>query len=147
MPNTERRSNGESQTHRCGLLVVDDDAEVRELLRVALEGDGFVVATVRNGREALDYLRSHAETCVVLLDLLLPEMDGTAFRAAQLRDRSLAWIPIIVMSGAVDASTLARQVGARRFVRKPLDLDEVRHAVRSIGCRQARSRPANAQVI
>jgi CheY-like chemotaxis protein len=131
-----------AEPHRCGILVVDDDEEIRELLRIALSADGYTVAGVPNGREALYYLRSHADVCIVLLDLMLPEMDGAAFRAAQQRDRSLAWIPIVVMSAMIDADRRAREIGARRFVRKPLDLDEVRHALRLIGCCQARPRQA-----
>ena len=141
MPNTETAASTESLAPpRCGVLVVDDDAEVRELLRVALTGDGYSVAGVPDGREALHYLRSHADTCIVLLDLMLPVMDGAQFRAAQARDRALAWIPLVVMSAAVDANRRARDIGARRFVRKPLDLDEVRQALRTIGCCQARPR-------
>ena len=128
--------------HRCGILVVDDDADIRELLRVALIADGYLVAGVPNGREALHYLRSHAETCIILLDLLLPVMDGAHFREAQMKDRALAWIPLVVMSAAVDADRRAREIGARRLVRKPLDLDEVRRALRTIGCCQARPRRA-----
>jgi len=131
------------EPHRCGILVIDDDAEICELLRVALSADGYAVVGAPNGREALHYLRSHADTCVVILDLMLPVMDGVAFRTAQLRDRSLAWIPIVVMSAAVDADARAREIGARRLVRKPLDLDEVRHVLRLIGCCQARPREAN----
>jgi CheY-like chemotaxis protein len=127
-------------SHRCSALIVDDDAEVREMLRVALTADGYDASAVANGREALIHLRSHAETCLILLDLLLPEMDGARFRAAQLRDRSLAWIPLVVMSGGVDGDRRARELGARRFVRKPLNLDEVRLALRQIGCCHARPR-------
>ena len=122
--------------HRCSILVVDDDADTRELLRVALSADGYRVSTADDGREALDHLRSHDETCVVLLDLMLPQMDGIHFRSAQLRDRSLAWIPLIVMSGAVDGDRQARALGAREVLRKPLDLDELRQAVGRIGCRR-----------
>jgi CheY-like chemotaxis protein len=130
-------------THRCSVLIVDDDADVRELLRVALETEGYQVAGVANGRDALNHLRSHAETCLILLDLLLPVMDGRQFRKAQLRDRSLAWIPVVLMSGALDAERAGRELGARRLVRKPLDLDEVKHALSSIDCSQAhvRQRP------
>ena len=70
-----------------------------ELLRVALSADGYEVATVANGREAMYYLRSHADACIILLDLALPIMDGAQFRRAQLRDRALAWVPLVVMSG------------------------------------------------
>jgi CheY-like chemotaxis protein len=125
--------------HRCWILIVDDDADVRELLRVALETEGYRVACVANGRDALDHLRSHAETCIILLDLLLPVMDGRQFRKAQLRDRSLAWIPVVVMSGSADPEQSARELGARRLVRKPLDLDEVKLALSSIRCSQAQA--------
>lgn len=127
-------------THRCTVLVVEDDAEVRELLRIALAADGYEVATVENGREAMHYLRSHADACIILLDLALPIMNGAQFRSAQLRDRALAWIPLVVMSGSVDAARRARELGARRLVRKPLDIDEVRNALRFVGCCQARPR-------
>jgi CheY-like chemotaxis protein len=130
--------------HTCTVLVVDPDAEVVELLRAALTPDGYRVASAANGREALDYLRSHAETCMILFELQLPEMNGERFRAAQLRDRSLAWIPVIAMSATIDARRKARELGARRFLPKPLDLDEVRGALRQIGCYLARPRTAVA---
>ncbi len=126
--------------HRCSVLVVDDDADVRELLPIALAAEGYHVAGVGNGREALHHLRSHANTCIILLDLMLPVMDGEHFRTAQLHDRSLAWIPVILMSGAPDTERLAREMGVRRLVRKPLDLDEVKLALQSVGCCQARPR-------
>jgi CheY-like chemotaxis protein len=122
------------------VLVVDDDAEIRELLRVALSGDGYVVAGAPNGREAIHYLRSHAETCVIVLDLALPVMDGAQFRRAQLQDRSLAWIPVIVMSAMPDTDRRARELGAQHVLRKPLDLDEVRRTLWRVGCARARPR-------
>jgi CheY-like chemotaxis protein len=67
-------------------------------------------------------------------------MDGPQFRHAQLHDRSLAWIPLVVMSASVDADRRASELGARNVIRKPLDLDDVRQALRLIGCRQARPR-------
>jgi len=130
----------ETANHRCSVLVVDDDADVRELLRIALETDGYTVGCVADGRDALNYLRSHADTCLILLDLMLPVMDGRHFRTVQLQDRSLAWIPIVLMSGAPDPERSARELGARRVVRKPLDLDEVKQALNSIGCSQSHVR-------
>jgi len=129
-----------SSPHRCSVLVVEDDADIREMLRIALRAEGYEVSSVSNGREALDHLRSHAETCVILLDLMLPVMDGMHFRSVQLHDRSLAWIPVILISGAPDNDRRARELGARRLVRKPLDLDEVKQALRSVGCPQTRPR-------
>ena len=126
--------------HRCTVLIVDDDADSQEMLRLALGVAGYTVATASNGRDALVHLRSTADTCIIVLDLSLPEMDGTQFRAAQLRDRSLAWIPIVVLSGSIDGVIRARQLDARAFVPKPVDLDRLRAALRRIGCCQARPR-------
>ncbi|MQA29027.1 MAG: response regulator [Luteitalea sp.] len=126
--------------HRCSVLVVEDDAELREVLRVALTTDGYDVWAVVDGRDALRHLRSTADTCIILLDLSLPVMDGRQFRTAQLRDRSLAWVPVVVLSGGIDAARDARELGARSFVRKPLDVDELRRALRHVGCVSARQR-------
>ena len=131
---------GPPEAHRCSVLVVDDDVDIGELLRVTLEAEGYRVACVRNGRQALNHLRSHADTCIIILDLMLPIMDGIHFRTTQLNDRSLAWIPVILLSGAPDAERRARELGARTLVKKPLDLDEVKLALRLVGCCQARPR-------
>jgi CheY-like chemotaxis protein len=127
-------SPGEGTGHCCSVLVVEDDIELREVLRIALTTDGYEVSVVGNGRDALTRLRSTAHTCIIVLDLSLPIMDGRQFRTAQLRDRSLAWIPVVVLSGAVDASRDARDLGARSLVRKPVDVDELRRALRNVGC-------------
>ena len=124
--------------HRCSILVVEDEPELQEVLRVALEGDGYTVAVVNNGRDALQHLRTTPTTCLIILDLLLPVLSGHRFRAVQLRDRSLAWIPVIIVSGGAEAAREARELGARAFVRKPANVDELRAAVRRVGCLRAR---------
>jgi CheY-like chemotaxis protein len=128
------------QTHQCTVLVVDDDRDSREMVSLALLADGYRLATASNGRDALVHLRSTADTCIIVLDLTLPQMDGERFRAAQRKDRSLAWIPVVVMSGSIDGAARARELGARAFVPKPVDLDRLRAALRRIGCCQARPR-------
>jgi CheY-like chemotaxis protein len=127
-------------SHRCTVLVIDDDRDAQEMVRVALTADGYRVATAGNGRDALVHLRSTADTCIIVLDLGLPRMDGALFRAAQLRDRSLAWIPVVVVSGSVDGAARARELGARSFVAKPVDLDRLLAALRRIGCCKAKPR-------
>jgi CheY-like chemotaxis protein len=127
--------------HRCTVLVIDDDRDAQEMLRVALTADGYRVTSAGNGRDALVHLRSTADTCIIVLDLGLPRMDGALFRAAQLRDRSLAWIPVVVLSGSVDGGVRARELGARSFIAKPVDLDRLRAALRRIGCCKAKPRP------
>lgn len=127
--------------HRCTVLLVEDETELLDVLRLALEADGYNVVQARNGREALQRLRSTAVTCLIILDLQLPIMDGRQFRSVQLRDRSLAWIPVVVMSSGLEAVVAARELGARAFIRKPVDVDELRATVRRISCPQARARP------
>ncbi|HEY7169895.1 MAG TPA: response regulator [Vicinamibacterales bacterium] len=122
------------------MLVIEDDPELRELLRVALTADGYSVSTAADGRDGLRHLRSTASTCIIVLDLALPVMDGRQFRAAQLRDRSLAWIPVVLLSGDAEATQHARQLGVRSLVRKPVDVDVLRRALRRVGCRLARPR-------
>lgn len=113
---------------------------MREVLRLALSELGYGISTVSNGRDALHHLRTHAETCIIVLDLDLPVMDGVKFRSAQLRDRSLAWIPVVVLSGTPGARQTARDLDARSFVPKPIDLDQVKEALRHIGCTKVRPR-------
>lgn len=130
-----------SSGHRCTVLIVEDEAELLGILRVALEADGFDVVEAGNGRDALMRLRSTAMTCLIILDLQLPVMDGRRFRAVQLRDRSLAWIPVVVMSSGLETVREARELGARAFVRKPIDVDALRATVRRISCPHAHARP------
>jgi len=120
--------------HRCTVLVVEDEPETQEVLRVALEAEGYVVRVVGTGRDALKYLRSTAERCMMILDLALPGISGRRLREVQLRDRSLACIPVIVVSGGIESGRDARELGARSFVRKPVDLDQLRAALRRVGC-------------
>ncbi len=128
------------------VLVVDDYEPNLRGLGALLKSAAYSVVSASNGRDALMHLRSTADTCIIVLDLSLPQMDGTQFRVAQLRDRSLAWIPVVVLSGSIDGAVRARELGARAFVPKPVDLDRLRAALRRIGCCQARprgGRPAN----
>src|SRR4051812_43937626 len=127
-----------SPAHQCSVLVVEDEPELQEVLRVALESDGYAVAVVSNGRDALQHLRTTPTTCLIVLALVLPVLSGQRFRAVQLRDRSLAWIPVIIVSGGVEAAREARELGAHAFVRKPANVDELRAAVRRVGCLRAR---------
>src|SRR5262245_13335746 len=82
------------------VLIVDDDHDIREALSQVLGDEGWVVATAADGREALDYLDAHRDALpeVILLDLMMPVMSGGEFRAEQLKDPSLAPIPVVVIS-------------------------------------------------
>jgi CheY-like chemotaxis protein len=105
------------------ILVVDDDADIRELLSELLAEAGYRVATATNGRDALDYLRGSSERpCVILLDLMMPELNGWQFRDAQLQDRNLADIPVVAFMAAVEQGAA---VSFNDFLRKPASLDQL----------------------
>src|SRR5204863_7477007 len=80
------------------ILVVDDDADIREVLREVLTESGRHVLTAANGLEALQILRAGSSPCMVLLDLMMPVMDGYNFLVHQQNDPALAQIPIAVIS-------------------------------------------------
>jgi CheY-like chemotaxis protein len=80
------------------VLIVDDDPEVREIVRTTLENSGLKTFQATNGRVALDWLESHPLPSLILLDLMMPEMDGFEF-LEQIRDRDkLVDVPIVVLT-------------------------------------------------
>ncbi len=109
------------------VLVVEDDAALREMMAQQLHLAGFAPATAPNGYEALALLRQGFPAKLILLDLKMPIMDGWAFRAAQRRDPDLADIPVIVMS-ARDAAGL----DAAAVFSKPIDGEEMINVVRAM---------------
>jgi len=112
----------------CPILIVEDDADLREMMAQLLTLEGFQTTTVANGREALEYLSQHAKPDVILLDLMMPVMDGWEFRRQQASDPSLARVPVIVLS-ALDQARAA-DVTAVAFLKKPLDFDRLLELVR-----------------
>ncbi len=102
------------------VLVVDDDPDIRALLASALADDGYEVASAKNGRDALDVL-SRWPADVVILDLMMPVMDGWTF-AHELHDKRID-VPIVVLSAVNDVKRHAERVGAVDIITKPFDLD------------------------
>jgi CheY-like chemotaxis protein len=108
------------------VLVIEDDADIRFGITVILEDEGYAVATAANGREALAYLRSAAgKPCLILLDLMMPGMNGWEFRAEQRRDPSLAGIPVLVVSAAADLAARAAPLGATAVIQKPINVADL----------------------
>jgi CheY-like chemotaxis protein len=103
------------------VLVVEDEEELREMMRDALELNGYAVVTATDGREALEKLAGIERLCLVLLDLLMPRMNGWEFVEA-LRARSeIASVPVVVQSSA-PASAPA---GVARVLEKPVMFDQL----------------------
>jgi CheY-like chemotaxis protein len=108
------------------ILLVDDDEGLREALSEVLEAEGHAVDCAVHGGDALAKLQAGRRPDLILLDLMMPVMDGWEFRRAQLADPSLADIPVVVITAA---GRLPRAIDARQVLRKPFRLDELFHAL------------------
>lgn len=103
------------------VLLVEDDAAILDSLGEALRGEGLDVVTAENGRDALELLRNGLQPSAIILDLMMPVMDGWDFRHAQLRDPTLKDIPVIVITATgFSANTIRRQFGGVDLVPKPV---------------------------
>lgn len=106
------------------VLIVEDDFAIRECLAEILASEGFRVEKAANGREALDYLRSQpVAPRAIILDLMMPVMNGYEFRERQLKDERLAGIPVIVISAQSNFESDRDHLQAASYIAKPIDLD------------------------
>jgi CheY-like chemotaxis protein len=130
MPARAKRAEGEQRVAvpmrptMARVLVVDDDLELQESLAEAIGLGGHEVSVASNGAEALDVLRSrHID--LVILDVMMPVMDGVQFRAEQKRDPAIAGIPVIVVS----AASPIPKIDAAQILAKPVELRTLLSAV------------------
>jgi CheY-like chemotaxis protein len=104
------------------VLVVDDDWGVREMLGVLLADAGYANVAARNGREALDYLRQAEKLpCLILLDMMLPDVSGVQFLIKKQEDPRLADIKIVVMTANADLVRAGEMLGVSATLEKPFD--------------------------
>jgi CheY-like chemotaxis protein len=107
-----------SDRRRCKILVVEDDDDIRDSLKELLEEEGYRVDTAANGQQALGKLQEQELPQLILLDLMMPVMDGWQFQKELRAVPSLARLPVIVIS----ASKFSREpLNAAAFIPKPLD--------------------------
>jgi CheY-like chemotaxis protein len=108
------------------ILLVEDDEIVRRAVQMVLEWEGYQVQCAGNGQEALDALRlGQTQPCLILLDVMMPVLDGEQFRLEQLHDPSIASIPVIVVS----AASFAEAVSAAHHIHKPFEVQELLDAI------------------
>jgi len=108
------------------VMVVEDDVDIRQALIEILEDHGFGAVGARDGAEALNILSRATELpCVILLDLMMPVMDGATFRQAQRQDPRLASIPVVVLSAYRDVDRHAAPLDAASVLRKPPSVREL----------------------
>lgn len=107
------------------LLVIDDDHDILMSLQDALEMEGYNVATASTGREALESLKEGLRPDLILLDLMMPDISGWAFRAWQRKHPEFSSIPVVVVSGQGLSGSEVARLGVEGYLPKPLDLDHL----------------------
>ena len=122
------------------VLVVDDDPAIRGLVADALRGEGYVVDRAAHGREALDAMRAN-RPATVILDLMMPVMDGFSFLEACQKEQLCPGVPIVVISAVQDLLRRINEMPVNAAIAKPFDLDDL---VRTVG---QYAQPSNGRVL
>jgi CheY-like chemotaxis protein len=104
------------------ILVIEDDMSIRQSMQEALESEGYDVLTAENGKVGLEVLKQNPATNLILLDMMMPIMNGREFLTHVKSDVQLSSVPVIVISAIADDKNT---IGAEAFMRKPTDLDKL----------------------
>jgi len=112
------------------ILVVEDDRQILAIISLLLEDEGYEIVTASDGRQALARLREGPSPDLIILDLMLPALDGWEFRTIQRADPNLAGIPVLAVSA--DSSAKAEAIDAAAFLPKPFGADELLARVHKI---------------
>jgi CheY-like chemotaxis protein len=123
------------------ILIVEDDDDIREALAQILQLEGYVVREAANGREALDISAQHPKPSLILLDLMMPVMDGYQFRAEQMKDANLSKVPVVVISADTSVYEKMASFGAAAVLPKPISLDRLLRAVEGLYPSPRKSQP------
>jgi two-component system chemotaxis response regulator CheY len=108
------------------IVVVDDDEDIRYAMGDTLEAEGYRVMLAEDGRDALAKLRSLEEPpSLILLDLMMPNMDGMEFRAIQQGDPALSSIPVVILSADAQVKQKAAALGAAGSMTKPVRIADL----------------------
>jgi two-component system response regulator CpxR len=113
------------------VLVVEDDDSIRECLLELLTDNDYDAVGAIHGRDALNKLESlDPPPSVIVLDLMMPVMDGKTFRDKQLRNPEISQIPVIVVSACHDVAYRVRELHAAAYLKKPLIVNDLLKLVR-----------------
>jgi CheY-like chemotaxis protein len=112
------------------VVVVEDDPDIREAIREMLEFEGYPVVAFENGKEALERLHESLNPGLIILDLMMPVMNGVQFLRARQGDEALADIPVFVVSAVGKQKDIIRE-GAQGFLRKPVDAGDILDIVKA----------------
>jgi len=119
------------------VLIVEDDADIRELLRICLEADGYRVNSAADGLDALQQLQAGTRPALILLDLMTPRMDGEEF-LQQMRASPFASIPVVIMSGHNASAKKAQELKVACCLMKPVEFEDLLRTVRRLTAARAR---------
>ncbi len=111
------------------VLVVEDDADIRDAMVSILESEGYSVCAACHGADALAQLQAGSRPCIILLDLMMPVMDGWTFCEEREKDPSLAAIPVLVLSAVARQDPRNARMRAVEHLSKPLNVDKLLAAV------------------
>ena len=107
------------------VMVVEDDPDLRHLLTFLLQSEGYEVVEAADGAQAMARLREAEEPGLILLDLMMPTMNGWEFRREQQKDPELASIPVVILSAVGNLWARAATLKAADYIEKPVDLDRL----------------------
>jgi CheY-like chemotaxis protein len=115
------------------ILIVEDDQDIRALCQEILEDEGYVVSVCANGQDAMEYLEVHRQPNLILLDMMMPVMNGREFMAAyrESQGTSVKRIAPVYLVSASAAKSEVRDLGCKGFLRKPFDFDALMNIVRT----------------
>lgn len=115
------------------ILVVDDDRDIRDIVAMVLSAEGYQVQTAIDGVAALELLRAGARPSLILLDMMMPRLDGEAFLKAMRSDPNTAGIPVVILTGHPAARVKAAELGAAGYLVKPVELIDLVRTIRQAG--------------
>jgi CheY-like chemotaxis protein len=111
------------------ILVVDDNTKIRDVIKESLNFMGYSVSLASNGLEALHILEEEPKPHLILLDLMMPVMDGWEFRMRQQQDPQISQIPTVVITADGNSTLNAKLMGAERGISKPFEMEELLEVV------------------
>lgn len=112
--------------HDRNILVIEDNKEIQDSLKLALEVEGYNVFTADNGKEGIETLHKMPTPCMILLDLMMPVMNGWEFVEEISKDIMLSSIPVVVVSAFGDKKATPK---TEEYLQKPVDLDALLNTV------------------
>ena len=111
------------------VLIIDDDVDIRETITLILEEEGYKVTNAANGQAALAALRDGPRPELILLDLMMPVIDGIEFRTLEEQEPGLAAIPVVVITASGNAKDRAKTLRVDGIIQKPISLDTLLEVV------------------